>query len=173
VTTRLSPLLTAFVLAALLTAGCGRNLPFDVSLAPTLAATASEVGELTLTSFAQQVRDSGVAVRVRGEVSQPFFEVDGQLVDIAGESVQVYEYADTYEARAAADAVAEDGRQIAAGDDLTFVDWISTPHFYQRDRLIVVYVGEHDGVLHVLDGALGDPFAGASAYPGPAVRTAH
>ena len=171
-TTRFSLLLIALVLAALLLVGCGRSLPFDVSLAPTLApAAADETSELTLASFARYVSNAGVPVYLRGVVSQPFFAVDGHVVDIAGESVQVYEYTDSDEARAAAGSVAEDGSQVAAGDDLTFIDWISTPHFYQRDRLIVVYVGEHDDVLNVLDGTLGDPFAGASAYPGAAVRT--
>lgn len=170
-TTRLPLFLIALVLAALLLTGCGRSLPFDVSLAPTQHPTTDDAGELTLASFTSHMRDSGVAVRLRGEVSQPFFAVDGRLVDIAGESVQVYEYADTANAQAAASAVAQDGSQITAGSAPTFVDWIATPHFYQRDRLIVVYVGEKDDVLTALDGALGDPFAGASAYPGPAART--
>lgn len=170
-TTRLPLLSIALILAALLIAGCGRTLPFDVSLAPTPAAAIQDAGEWTLASFTKHMRDSGVAVRLRGEVSQPFFAVDGQVVDIAGESVQVFEYTDSADARAAAGAVARDGSQIVADNILTFVDWIATPHFYLRDRLIVVYVGEQDVVLDALDGALGGPFAGASAYPGPAVRT--
>ncbi len=169
-TTRSPLFVIALAVAALLLSACGRSLPFDVSLAPTIAPI-NAAGELTLASFAQHLSDTGMNVRLRGGVSQPFFAVDGQVVDIAGESVQVYEYQDVDQARAAASAVADDGAQVAAGGGTTLVDWISTPHFYLRDRLIVVYVGEHDGVLNVLDGTLGDPFAGANAYPGPAVRT--
>lgn len=170
-TTRWPLRLITILFVAVLTVGCGSRLPFDVSLAPTLVPEAAPSDELTLASFAHSVSESGAAVALRGGVKQPFFAVDGQVVDIEGEPVQVYEYQGVDEARMAANTVTADGSAIAAGDNTTLVDWISTPHFYQRDRLIVVYVGEQDAVLNVLDGTLGAAFAGAAAYPG-AMRTA-
>lgn len=151
----------AVVFAALLSA-CGNRLPFDVSLAPTPLPAAAESDELTLAAFTDFVSSAGLNVRLRGGVSQPFFAVDGQLVDIEGESVQVFEYQAADEAQAAAAQVTPDGSAVASGDEMTRVDWVSTPHFYHRDRLIVVYVGDDDGVLDILDGTLGGPFAGAA-----------
>jgi hypothetical protein len=162
----------AFVFAALVSVGCGaRSLPFDVSLEPTIAPEASASSELTLASFARRLSDSGASVRVRGEVKQPFFAVNGKLVELEGEPVQVYEYSEAAAARAVADAVTPDGSAIASGDSSVLVDWAATPHFYHRDRLIVVYVGEDSAVLNALDSTLGTPFAGASAYRGM-LRTA-
>lgn len=162
----------AFLFAALVSVGCGaRSLPFDVSLEPTIAPDAAASDELTLATFARRLSDSGASVRVRGEVKQPFFLVDGKVVELEGEAVQVYEYGASEAALAVVDSVRPDGSAIASGDSSVWVDWAATPHFYHRDRLIVVYVGEDDAVLEVLDDALGTPFAGASAYRGM-LRTA-
>ena len=77
--------------------------------------------------------------------------VDGYVIDIEGESVQVYEYDGVEAARVDASGVMPDGSHVTTGDATTAVDWISTPHFYQRDRLIVVYVGDDDSVLITAD----------------------
>lgn len=155
------PILLIVLLSSTLVSACGSRLPFDVSLAPTLDPNSAPGNEYTLASFAHNISAAGADVRLRGGVSQPFFAVDGQVVAIEGEPVQVYEYSAADEARAAAARVTPDGSAVSTGDDTTLVDWVSTPHFYQRDRLIVVYVGEDDGVLDVLGGTLGEPFAGA------------
>jgi len=38
--------------------------------------------------------------------------------------------------------------------------WIGAPHFYKKEKLLVLYIGDNDGVLKALEGALGRQFAG-------------
>lgn len=152
-------ILVVTTIALLLTSACGSQLPFDVSLAPTLTPDPAS-NEFTLASFAHRVADAGIDVRLVGGVRQPFLSVDGHVIDIEGERVQVYEYRAAEDAEAAAARVTPDGSAVSVDDTPMPVDWVSTPHFYQRDRLLVVYVGEEDTVLDVLDGTLGMPFAG-------------
>lgn len=159
---RLLTLISVLLIACI--SACGSALPFDVSLVPTVSPETAPDDEFTLASFARRISDIGVEFRVRGDVRQPFFEVQGQVVDIDGKPVQVYEYRAVEEAQAAAASVTPDGNAVTRGEALTLIDWIATPHFYQRDRLVVVYVGEDHEVLDVLAGALGRPFAGANAF---------
>jgi hypothetical protein len=39
------------------------------------------------------------------------------------------------------------------------IAWMNTPHFYKRDRLIVLYVGQSEDVIKPLEAVLGPPFA--------------
>jgi hypothetical protein len=40
------------------------------------------------------------------------------------------------------------------------ISWLATPHFYQAERLIVLYVGDDPMVVDLLTALLGPPFAG-------------
>lgn len=163
---RLSGSLAALVLLILALINLNHHLPFDVSLSSLTAAPLDSVGEMTLASFTDAISASGVPVAVKSKVRQPFFSAEGMVLAIENEDVQVYEYHAADTARSEAGSVSPDGSTIAAGDALARVEWVATPHFYQRDRLIVVYVGHNRDVLDVLEGALGAPFAGAGRYHG-------
>ena len=56
------------------------------------------------------------------------------------------------------------GAQLASPDgssiETTMAKWIAPPHFYKADRIIVLYVGEEDSVIDVLDSVLGSQLAG-------------
>ncbi len=40
------------------------------------------------------------------------------------------------------------------------VGWVAPPHFYKKEKLIVLYVGDDNNVLDILEGVLGTQFAG-------------
>jgi len=88
-------------------------------------------------------------------VSEPYFSVEGQAVDINGEQVHVYEFPDEETAQLDADLVSADGTMV--GD----VTVNGTPHFYQAGRFIVVYMGDDPATIDLLEASLGPPFAGA------------
>lgn len=73
--------------------------------------------------------------------------------------MQAFEYPSEAEARADAAQVAPDGSSVGASRPM----WVASPHFFQRDRLIVLYVGEDQTVLKALEGALGPAFAERAA----------
>jgi len=166
---RLPAILALLALAALALLNANHNLPFDVSLASTSLAAAEPADDLMLASFYRSIAATGAPIAVKGKVRQPFFSAPGTVLAVADDDIQVYEYSASDKAQREAARVSDDGSTIMTDDAPLHVEWVATPHFFQRDRLIVVYVGDDDEVLDVLKNTLGEPFAGAGRYHGPRV----
>ncbi len=107
-------------------------------------------------SLIDNLRQSGVTVSPAGEISQPFFSIKGFKVMINNSEVQVFEYPDTGAATAEAALVSPAGSPIGT----SMVSWIEPPHFYHKERLIVLYVGSDVIINNLLIQALGPQFAG-------------
>jgi hypothetical protein len=107
-------------------------------------------------SLAASLRAAGARVKSGAMVDQPFFPVSGRLIEVHGEDVQVFQFADAAEAKAQAARVSPTGTAIGT----TKVQWIGPPHFYRTDRLLVLYVGDSERVLKALEIVLGSQFAG-------------
>jgi len=107
-------------------------------------------------SLAANLRAAGASVRLGAKVDQPFFPVSGRLIEVHGEDVQVFEFADAAAAKAQAAPISPTGTTIGT----TKVQWIGAPHFYRKDRLLVLYVGDSERVLKALETVLGPQFAG-------------
>jgi hypothetical protein len=72
--------------------------------------SASESEEaLDTTNFIDQLTDSGASVELRESVSQPFLSVQGQILRVNGEDVQVFEYPDPTAVQADASQISPDG----------------------------------------------------------------
>ena len=159
---------------AILLAGCtsvpGGAVPQEatVTVAPTATAapptdtpvplgTASHGGPVRdYVSLVDNLHAAGATVEPAGEVEQDFFSPVGYIIKVNGADVQVFEYPDAAAAEAEAALVADDGGSIGT----TMVTWIEAPHFYQHERLIVLYVGEDSAVTALLESVLGPQFAG-------------
>jgi hypothetical protein len=127
------------------------------TVSPTAATTASPgSGQVSdLASLVDRLRADGLDVQSAGEVEQPFFHVAGTVLKINRADVQVFEFADAAEAKA---AVATIG---ANGDPPTIiVEWVAPPHFYQSGRIVVLYVGEDKAITAALTKTLGPQVAG-------------
>jgi plastocyanin len=109
-------------------------------------------------SLVNNLRATGATVELAGDINQPFFSVEGSAITVNGENVQVFEYSDDTTAKAEAETIAPDGSSIGT----SIVSWVAPPHFYQKDRIIVLYVGTNQGVLNFLEQALGAQIAGGS-----------
>ena len=59
-------------------------------------------------------------------------------------------------------AAEQDASQIEPDGSLKtmMITWIAPPHFFRKDRLIVIYLGADPAVLMILTDALGPQFAG-------------
>lgn len=92
------------------------------------------------------------------------FLTKGEIVAINGDSIFVYEFADEATAKAEAAAVSPSGytltRSEGASTLLTHWEWIGTPHFYRKGRVIVIYVGDNLPLIQALETVLGPQFAG-------------
>ena len=102
------------------------------------------------------LQSEGLDVEPAGAVSQAFFEPEGQVMRLIGEEVQVFEFSTEGEAKSAAETISADGSSIGT----SMVSWVSAPHFYGSGKLIVLYVGEDEGVVAALEDVLGPQMAG-------------
>jgi hypothetical protein len=130
---------------------------YGVSCAQQEAPPVSHGGPVSdYVSLIDNLRAANATVNPAGEVSQPFFSVKGQVIEVNGEDVQVFEYIDKAAAEAEARLVSPDGSSIGT----SMVSWIAPPHFYQAGRIIVLYVGESGSVMDALKSVLSPQFAG-------------
>ena len=102
------------------------------------------------------LRAGGAGAEPAGDVDQPFLSIKGRMIKVHGEDVQVFQYANAAAAQAETALISRDGAAVGTRK----VHWIGSPHFYQKGRLLVLYVGDTDKVQHALEAALGPQFAG-------------
>jgi len=95
-------------------------------------------------------------VNPEGEIEQPFFSVTGFSIQVNGASVQVFEYNSAEDAEADASLVSPNGRSI--GTSMPFLG--DAPHFYYKEKIIVLYVGDDPAIEELLEFVLGRQFAG-------------
>lgn len=110
----------------------------------------------------ERLRADGALVEPAGGAALAFLTIEGQMFTVDGERIQVYEYADTAAAAAAAARFSPDGGQISTDAGLLLVNWVATPHLYRADHLLVIYVGDDAGARARLDRVLGARFAGGA-----------
>ncbi len=104
---------------------------------------------------------TGVELEVTGEVvSKGIFSVDGTIILVNGEQVQVMEYRDAAALEAEAAGISPSGSSITTHDHASMVTWVAAPHFFKSETVIVLYVGESSKVIEALTSVLGPQFAG-------------
>ncbi|MCI0579542.1 MAG: hypothetical protein L0332_29420 [Chloroflexi bacterium] len=115
-----------------------------------------------LVTLTDALRREGLTVMPVGAASQPFLSVTGVQSEVNGEAVQIFEYADNATLQQDVATIQPDGTVEGVA-----ISWTNRPHFYQAERLLVIYDGRDETVLRVLEKILGAPFAvGAAAGAG-------
>lgn len=105
----------------------------------------------------KDLRAQGATVELTNDrVLQPFFSVAACIINVNGESVQVFEYAHASKADSEAKRVSSNGMTIGTSKP----SWLSTPHFFKTKKLIILYVGDDQAILRILQSTLGNQFAG-------------
>ena len=100
---------------------------------------------------------TGAEVKVTGEVvSEGIFSVDGSVLEINGERVQVMDYGDAADLEDEVAGISPDGSSVGTH----MVMWIGPPHFFRTETAIVLYVGESPTVIEALTKVIGPQFAG-------------
>ncbi len=149
VTARLFKL--ALLSGAILLVGCGPGSPAQSHGGPVRDHV----------SFVDALRGKGLTVDIVGNVTQPFLHPhSGTALRISGSGigpaeVQSFDYASS-------DAASADAGQIQPNGSIksVSVDWIAPPHFFRKERVLVIYLGTDRQVLSLLSGVLGPSFAG-------------
>lgn len=76
------------------------------------------------------------------------------------ENISVYLYESSEKMEEDASYINEGGTSYNNGKNATEISWISLPHFFQKDNIIVLYVGEDLEILNILKEVVGVQFAG-------------
>jgi hypothetical protein len=87
------------------------------------------------------------------------------LMCVNGQEVRVYSYPSDQERAAAASRIdPTDPSNVGTA----IIDWAGNPRFWQRDRIVVLYLGRDQATEALLTTILGPPFArGLGRDPGP------
>ncbi len=117
-------------------------------------------------SLVENIRAAGGVVTPNGEITQPFLSVEGKIIKVDGQDIQVFEYASIQVASNDAALVSPDGSSAGT----TMISWISAPHFYKSGKLIVIYIGTETSVIGILENVLGAQFAGRTTALRPEVN---
>jgi hypothetical protein len=107
-------------------------------------------------SFVSALEASGATVETADTITQDFFSVEGQIIRVNGVDLQVFEYESPEAMENEASQVAPDGGSIGT----SMVTWMDAPHFYKARRIIVLYLGDDETILDLLNKLIGPQFAG-------------
>ncbi len=140
----------------LLCAACVASYAGNPEISRGAQAAAAKGPTLRVENLIDALRAAGGTVRAEGSIDQPFFAVPAQAIDVDGEGVQVFEYPGAAAADAQAATVSRDGSQVGTSKPF----WIGAPHFYKKANLLVLYLGDDERVLKLLQNVLGQQFAG-------------
>lgn len=77
------------------------------------------------------------------------------------ENISVYLYENSEKMEEDASYVHKGGSSYNNGKNDVEISWVSLPHFFKKDNIIVLYVGENAEVISALEELLGAQFAGA------------
>jgi hypothetical protein len=111
---------------------------------------------LELDGLLEKLSEEGYEIEDTGETEQPFFPVNGETFQINGDTLQIYQFKDVFEATDEAATVSPDGNTIKN----TLVTWIDTPHFYHHGKMIIIYLGDNEDILQSFQDKIAYQFAG-------------
>ena len=99
---------------------------------------------------------AGAHVQISGGVDQPFLAVKSLVIRVDGQRVDVFQYKTEEEMVGDSLKITPDGYTVNSFP----VSWEKPPHFFKSGRIIVLYLGDDQSVLRLLQKELGEQFAG-------------
>ncbi len=108
-------------------------------------------------SLVDALRAQGLKVEPTGSITQPFFPIPGQTLNVNDQNIQVFEFEDSSTAKSHAQEISPDGLSIGQ----TSIQWNEPPHIFSTGTIIVLYLGTDASLLSQLEMALGQQIAGA------------
>lgn len=119
-----------------------------------------EVSETAFENFMTQLVEMDINVTAEN-TDKDFLQGERRWLTVdETEHITVYLYESASSMEQDASFIDEGGTGYHNGNNSVEISWVSFPHFYKRDNLIVLYVGENTELIHALEDILGDQFAG-------------
>ena len=101
----------------------------------------------------EDLKGAGAQVTLGDLVEEPFFSTPGRMVQVNSMDIMVFEFVDEAAQQAAVATISAGGFIMGTSS----VDRIDTPHFWAKDRVIVLYMGQDQAQIDLLSGLLGEP----------------
>ena len=133
--------------------------------APQAAATdEAQLSEMAVQSTGDLVsalNDAGVEAQTGNSVTQPFFEMDGQIVQLEDAELQVFEFENEAKRQGVSELI-RDGSLV----DESSEEFAGAPVFWADGSLIVMYLGDDPVVIESLNLIMGPAITEAEASEG-------
>ncbi|MFH5834734.1 hypothetical protein ACHAL6_01495 [Proteiniclasticum sp. C24MP] len=130
------------------------------ALTLTMLACQKEVPETAYEEFMTQLEEMDFSVTAENTDKDILQGERRWLTVNETEHITVYLYESESSMEKDASFIDEGGTGYHNGNNSVEISWVSYPHFYKTDNLIVLYVGENTELIHALEDILGDQFAG-------------
>ena len=154
-----------FIVAGCIATGASPSPAATPTAVPPPASSPLQTGgEGGVAGLVTDLAAAGAAARADGAFTTDPIGGSGTSVCVGRESVNVYVFASDAE-RAAAVARIDRRNPSHVGNGI--VEWVGSPRFWQRDRIIVLYTGSNAPAIAALTSVLGQPFAATPGGGGP------
>ncbi|MCL7474864.1 MAG: hypothetical protein SCH39_03645 [Methanosarcinales archaeon] len=110
-------------------------------------------------SLINHLKSEDIEIKTLGISRQPFFSVKSMNLTLNGELVYVFDYSNVTAARNDMALVSPDAQFI----NNTRMRWTGTPHFFNSEEIIVLYIGDNRKIITALESGMGVQFAPQSA----------
>ena len=134
----------------LLVSGCTKSKP-----------QLTEDNEKDLANMITYLEDQGYESSVE-EADSDIFPGIRMRIKIESEVLEVYLYKNPTVLEEVASGIGKDGSsyQNKSKTKVIEISWVSEPHFFKRNTMMVQYIGENENILKLLTSYLGPQFSG-------------
>ncbi|MGL5036280.1 MAG: hypothetical protein ACRC6F_00770 [Aeromonas sp.] len=87
----------------------------------------------------------------------PWIPVTPRMIKIENEEILIFEFRSSIKVNSQVKDISETADVIGNYKD---IEWKSTPHFYYKEKIIVLYEGDTQSIINTLNKLLGSQFAG-------------
>ena len=138
------------LMGLLLVSGCTKSKP-----------QLTEDNEKDLANMITYLEDQGYESSVE-EADSDIFPGIRMRIKIESEVLEVYLYKNPTVLEEVASGIGKDGSsyQNKTKTKVIEISWVSEPHFFKRNTMMVQYIGENENILKLLTAYLGPQFAG-------------
>lgn len=127
-----------------------------------ISACSATANDQTVTSVIDGLKAQGFAVDI-DKVDKSILKGDRTWLTLNGEgNISIYLYRNNAQMEKDAANLDAGGTTYKDGLNEMKISWVSLPHFYKKDNIIVNYVGEDKTIIDVLETIVGPQFAGYS-----------
>lgn len=116
--------------------------------------------ELNYTAFLNMLKDNGFQYTEVEVVNDSFLSVPRRPIRIGDEIITIYAYASNMDMERDSKYINKGGSSISVPGKEVEISWVSFPHFFKKDTLIIEYVGKDEKILKFLNINYGPEFAG-------------